>query len=58
VAALIKEKTGITPEVIEGARGEFTVWVEELKVAQKTADGFPADEDALAAVQKAVGRSA
>ena len=58
MAALIQEKTGIQPEVVEGGRGEFTVWVDELKVAQKTTDGFPADEEALAAVQKAVvGRS-
>jgi len=53
VAALIKKKTGIDPEIVEGARGEFTVWVDDKRVAQKTADGFPTDEEAVAAVQQA-----
>jgi hypothetical protein len=37
---------------VEGSRGEYTVWVGEKKVAQKTADGFPTDQETLAAVQK------
>lgn len=53
MAALIKKKTGIDPEIVEGARGEFTVWVDDKRVAQKTADGFPTDEEAVAAVQQA-----
>jgi hypothetical protein len=28
------------------------VWVGDAKVAQKTADGFPTDEETLAAVQE------
>jgi hypothetical protein len=56
VAALIKNATGIEPEVVEGARGEFTVWVDDQRVAQKTSDGFPADEEAVAAVQKTIDR--
>jgi hypothetical protein len=51
VAALIEESTGIKSDVVEGSRGEYTVWVGEKKVAQKTADGFPTDQDTLAAVQ-------
>jgi hypothetical protein len=39
---------------VEGSRGEYTVWVGEEKVAQKTADGFPTDQETLVAVQKAL----
>ena len=56
MAALIKNATGIEPEVVEGARGEFTVWVGDNRVAQKTGDGFPTDEEALAAVQRTIAR--
>jgi hypothetical protein len=54
VAALIKQDTGIDAEIIEGARGEFTVWVDEETVAAKTSDGFPTDEEAVAAVRQAL----
>jgi hypothetical protein len=53
VAALIKEKTDLDSDLVVGGRGEFTVWVEGTRVAQKDANGFPADEEVLAAVQKA-----
>jgi hypothetical protein len=55
VAALIKSSTGLDTEIVEGARGEFTVWVDGKRVAQKTADGFPEDQQALSAVKQAVG---
>jgi len=54
VAALIKDQLGIDSEVIEGGRGEFTIWVGDQVVAKKDAEGFPSDEDALAAVKRAV----
>jgi hypothetical protein len=57
VAALIKDQAGLDAELIEGGRGEFTVWVDDQIVARKDAAGFPADEEALAAVQHALGRS-
>jgi hypothetical protein len=38
--------------MIEGGRGEFTVWVGKTRVAQKDANGFPEDDEVLAAVQK------
>jgi hypothetical protein len=56
VAALIKEKTGVEAELIEGGRGEFTVWVDDVRVAQKDHNGFPSDEDALAGVERAFAR--
>jgi hypothetical protein len=54
VAATITQKTGLRVELVEGARGEFTVWVNDKLVAQKDAHGFPSDSDALAAVEKAL----
>jgi hypothetical protein len=56
VAALIKSATGLEPEIVEGARGEFTVWVDGKRVAEKTADGFPEDQQAVSAVKQAIGK--
>ena len=53
-AAVIKNELGIEPELIEGDRGEFTVWVGERQVAQKGWIRFPSDEKILAAVQQAL----
>ena len=57
MAALIKAETGSEPELIVGGRGEFTVWVGEETVAKKDAGGFPADEEVVAAVRRAVASS-
>jgi len=55
VAALIKEAAGVDTQLIEGGRGEFTVWVGDEVVAKKDPlVGFPTDEDALAAVERAL----
>ena len=55
MAALIKAETGIDAELVVGGRGEFTVWVGEETVAKKDGSGFPADEEAVAAVRRALG---
>jgi hypothetical protein len=54
VAALIKAETRLEPELVVGDRGEFTVWVGEETVAKKDARGFPADDDVVAAVRRAI----
>jgi hypothetical protein len=54
VAALLKDELGVDTELLEGGRGEFTVWVGDAVVAKKDSQGFPTDEEALAAVKKAV----
>lgn len=54
MAALIAEATGVEPELISGNRGEFTVWVDDRRVAQKDSRGFPAEPDVVAAVQSAL----
>lgn len=46
---------GIDPKLVEGGRGEFTVWVADRKVAQKDSHGgFPSENEVLAAVQQAL----
>ena len=54
MAALIKAELGVDSELMEGGRGEFSVWVGDQVVAKKDFDGFPSDEDALAAVKRAL----
>ena len=54
MAALIKDELGVDSELTEGGRGEFTVWVGDQVVAKKDTEGFPSDEEALAAVKRAV----
>jgi hypothetical protein len=54
VAALIKDQLGVDSELIEGGRGEFTVWVGDEVVAKKDSHGFPSEDDAVAAVRRAV----
>ena len=54
MAALIKQDTGTDAALIVGGRGEFTVWVGEETVAKKDASGFPADEDIVTAVRRAL----
>ena len=42
--------------LVPGARGEFSVWVGDERVAAKDANGFPTEHDVLAAVQRAIGK--
>ena len=39
-------------DITPGSRGEFSVWVNAARVAQKDKDGFPSDADVLAAVRR------
>jgi len=54
VAALIKQASNEGTELEPGNRGEFSVWVDGVKVAQKDAKGFPADAALLETVSKAL----
>jgi hypothetical protein len=56
VAAVLEESLGERAELLEGNRGEFTVWVGDDRVAGKDAIGFPSEQDVLAAVRTALGR--
>ena len=54
MAALIKDELSADAELIEGDRGEFSVWVDEERIASKGPLGFPSDEDIITAVKKAL----
>jgi hypothetical protein len=54
VAELIKRELGIQPELIEGDRGEFSVWVGNQMVAKKGWVRFPPDKKVLTAVRHAI----
>jgi hypothetical protein len=45
---------GIETEVIEGKRGEFTVWVDDKIVAEKGWVRFPSDEKIIENVKQAL----
>ena len=54
MAGLIERELGVQPDLIEGGRGEFTVWVGDRLVAKKGLLMFPADKRVLAAVRHAL----
>lgn len=54
MAALIKQEAGADTDVEPGNRGEFSVWVDGKKVAQKDQRGFPSDAELLQAVKNAL----
>lgn len=54
MAELIKRELGVEPELIEGDRGEFSVWVGDQLVAKKGWVRFPPDQRVLSAVRQAL----
>ena len=54
MAALIKQATGAEATVEPGARGEFSVWVDGKKVAEKSSRGFPHDAELVSTVTQAL----
>lgn len=44
----------MTAQLVEGDRGEFTVWVDGQKVAEKGLFRFPSDADVVRAVRRAL----
>jgi hypothetical protein len=56
VAAQLKQDLGIDASLVVGSSGEFTVWVGDQKVAEKTMGRFP-EPDAVVAAVRASGSS-
>lgn len=50
----MKEEHGVDAELVVGMGGEFTVWVGEKKVAEKTLWGFPDEEECVERVLDAL----
>ena len=53
MAAQLKQDLGVIAELTVGSSGEFTVWVDDQKVAEKTWRGFPEPDDVVDAVRDA-----
>lgn len=53
MAAVIKKQLALETEIVEGSRGEFTVWVGDRCVAKKDREGFPEDAAIVEAVRQA-----
>jgi predicted Rdx family selenoprotein len=54
VAALIKDSLELDTDIEPGGRGEFTIWVDGVKVSEKSRTGFPSEKAILEHVTKAV----
>lgn len=54
MAAAIKKQLALETEIVEGSRGEFTVWVGDRCVAKKDREGFPEDAAIVEAVRQAM----
>jgi hypothetical protein len=52
VAAQIKQDLGLDAELVVGRSGEFTVWVDDKKVAEKQVY-FPDPDDVVDAIRAA-----
>ena len=54
MAALIKEKLNLDTDLESGSRGEFTVWLDGKKIAEKSRSGFPAEPAIIDLIKNAV----
>jgi hypothetical protein len=57
VADDLKRALGIDSTLIEGDRGEFTVWVDQKKVTSKKGDEFPSGTEVVDAVRAALKKA-
>jgi hypothetical protein len=53
VAAQLKQDLGVDSELVVGSSGEFTVWVDGKKVAEKDRGAFPEPTAVVSAVRAA-----
>jgi hypothetical protein len=51
VAAQLKEDLGVETDLVVGNSGEFTVWVDGAKVAEKKGGAFPEPTAVVTAVR-------
>ena len=54
MAALIKDNLSLETDLESGGRGEFTIWVDGVKVAEKSRTGFPAEPAIIETIRKAI----
>ncbi len=53
----MKGQLGVDTTLIEGDRGEFTVWVDGARVASKQGDEYPSDDQIVSAVRSGLKKS-
>lgn len=53
MVAELKQQMGLDAQMEVGGSGEFTIWVDGRKVAEKKWGRFPSPEDVVAAVRAA-----
>jgi hypothetical protein len=54
VAASIKDALGLDANIEPGGRGEFTIWLDDVKVSEKTRNGFPSEQAILDSISRAI----
>ncbi len=52
MADLLQQEFGGEYQLKPGGTGEFTVWLEGDKLAEKTIDGFPSEDEILERVRE------
>ena len=57
MAALIKDSLQLDAALEPGGRGEFTIWVDDVKVAEKSRSGFPTEKAVIETVSKALAKA-
>lgn len=53
MAAKLKQDLGLDAELVIGNSGEFTIWVDSVKVSEKSRGVFPEPDQVVAAVRAA-----
>ena len=53
MAAELKKASGLDAQLVVGSSGEFTVWLDDKKIAEKVAGRFPEPSEVIAAVRAA-----
>ena len=54
MAALIKDQLSLDSDLEPGGRGEFSIWLDDKKIAEKSRSGFPSETAIVDLVRKAV----
>lgn len=57
MAAIIKDSLQLDADLEPGGRGEFTIWVDGAKVAEKSRSGFPSEKAVIETVSKALAKA-
>jgi predicted Rdx family selenoprotein len=55
VAAQLKQTLDVDAQLVVGSPGEFTVWIDGDKVAEKANGRFPEPADVVSAVRARIG---